>query len=111
MKKADKTNKNSIKDNNNFDECFKESIKDNVIFFPIRHHSPACSYHLKKVFESFKPDAVLIEGPSDCNDLMKYMVEEDTKAPFCIIQAMLMVIMRNTDVIILFWIIRLNLPL
>ncbi|MEI0698153.1 DUF5682 family protein [Brachyspira intermedia] len=84
MKKADKTNKNSIKDNNNFDECFKESIKDNVIFFPIRHHSPACSYHLKKVFESFKPDAVLIEGPSDCNDLMKYMVEEDTKAPFCI---------------------------
>lgn len=84
MKKADKTNKNSIKDNNNFDECFEESIKNNVIFFPIRHHSPACSYHLKKIFESFKPDAVLIEGPSDCNDLMKYMIEEDTKAPFCI---------------------------
>ena len=80
MKKTDKTNK----DNNNFDECFKESIKDNVIFFPIRHHSPACSYHLKNIFESFKPDAVLIEGPNDCNDLMKYMIEEDTKAPFCI---------------------------
>ncbi|EKV57995.1 hypothetical protein A966_02661 [Brachyspira hampsonii 30446] len=78
-----KTN-SSIKDNNNFDECFEESIKDNVIFFPIRHHSPACSYHLKKIFESFKPDAVLIEGPNDCNDLMKYMIEEDTKAPFCI---------------------------
>ena len=85
MKKADKKNKDSIKkDNNNFDEHFEESIRDNVIFFPIRHHSPACSYHLKKVFESFKPDAVLIEGPSDCNDLMKYMIEEDTKAPFCI---------------------------
>ena len=80
MKKIN--NKDSIKDN--FDECFKDSIKDNIIFFPIRHHSPACSYHLKKIFESFKPDAVLIEGPSDCNDLMKYMIEEDTKAPFCI---------------------------
>ena len=80
MKKIN--NRDSIKDN--FDECFKDSIKDNIIFFPIRHHSPACSYHLKKIFESFKPDAVLIEGPSDCNDLMKYMIEEDTKAPFCI---------------------------
>ncbi|WP_300717843.1 DUF5682 family protein [uncultured Brachyspira sp.] len=50
----------------------------------MRHHSPACSYHLKKVFDDFKPDAVLIEGPSDCNNLMKYMIEEDTKAPFCI---------------------------
>lgn len=84
MKKASKSNKDSIKDNNNFEECFKESIKDNVIFFPIRHHSPACSYHLKKIFSEFKPDAVLIEGPNDCNDLMKYMIEEDTKAPFCI---------------------------
>ena len=84
MKKVDTINKDSITDNNNFEECFKESIKDNVIFFPIRHHSPACSYHLKKIFAEFKPDAVLIEGPNDCNDLMKYMIEEDTKAPFCI---------------------------
>ena len=28
MKKTTKTNKDSMKDNNNFDECFKESIKD-----------------------------------------------------------------------------------
>ncbi|WP_300367175.1 DUF5682 family protein [Brachyspira sp.] len=84
MKKASKNNKDSIKDNINFDDCFQESIKDNIIFFPIRHHSPACSYHLKKIFAEFNPDAVLIEGPNDCNDLMKYMIEEETKAPFCI---------------------------
>ena len=84
MKKTDKINKDSIKNNNNFEKDFTETIRDNVIFFPIRHHSPACSYHLKKIFADFKPDAVLIEGPSDSNDLMKYMVEDDTKAPFCI---------------------------
>ena len=76
---------NSVKNNDNsFKTDFSQSIKENIMFFPIRHHSPACSYHLKNVMYDFKPDAVLIEGPSDCNDLMKYMIEDDTKAPFCI---------------------------
>lgn len=72
------------KENNNFEKHFKESIKENIMFFPIRHHSPACSYHLKKIFADFNPDAILIEGPSDCGNLIRYMVEDDTKAPFCI---------------------------
>ena len=33
---------------NNFENSFNEIIKENIIFFPIRHHSPACSFHLKK---------------------------------------------------------------
>lgn len=76
--------KKNNKDNNNFEADFSQSIKENIMFFPIRHHSPACSYHLKNIIENFKPDAILIEGPSDCNNLMEYMVEDDTKAPFCI---------------------------
>ena len=76
--------KKNNKDNNNFESDFSQSIKENIMFFPVRHHSPACSYHLKNIIEDFKPEAVLIEGPSDCNNLMEYMVEEDTKAPFCI---------------------------
>ena len=74
--------KSSEKDN--FENDFSQSIKENIMFFPIRHHSPVCSYHLKNIISDFKPDAILIEGPNDCNDLMKYMIEEDTKAPFCI---------------------------
>ena len=34
---------------NNFENSFNEIIKENIIFFPIRHHSPACSFHLKKI--------------------------------------------------------------
>lgn len=67
-------NKNSLNKNN----------KENIIFFPVRHHSPACSYHLEKIIEKFKPASVLIEGPSDCNNLIEYMIEEDTVPPFCI---------------------------
>ena len=84
-----KQNKN-LKDSfdNNFEISFNESqnkiIKENIKFFPVRHHSPACAFHLKKIIEEFKPETILIEGPSDANFLMEYMIDENTIAPFCI---------------------------
>ena len=84
-----KQNKN-LKDSfdNNFEISFNESqnkiIKENIKFFPVRHHSPACTFHLKKIIEEFKPETILIEGPSDANFLMEYMIDENTRAPFCI---------------------------
>ena len=84
-----KQNKN-LKDSfdNNFEISFNESqnkiIKENIKFFPVRHHSPACAFHLKKIIDEFKPETILIEGPSDANFLMEYMIDENTTPPFCI---------------------------
>lgn len=39
-----------------------------VVFFPVRHHSPACAQFVRELAQRMKPDAVLIEGPSDFND-------------------------------------------
>ena len=84
-----KQNKN-LKDSfdNNFEISFNESqnkiIKENIKFFPVRHHSPVCAFHLKKIIDEFKPETILIEGPSDANFLMEYMIDENTTAPFCI---------------------------
>ena len=36
-----------------------------VLFFPVRHHSPVCSFHLKKAIEDYSPDCILIEGPKN----------------------------------------------
>lgn len=79
-----KENKN-LKDSfdNNFEISFNES-QNKIKFFPVRHHSPACAYHLKKTIEEFNPETILIEGPSDSNFLMEYMTNEDTIPPFCI---------------------------
>ena len=35
------------------DELFKKSydLSSNFILFPVRHHSPVCSFHLEKVIE------------------------------------------------------------
>ena len=84
-----KQNKN-LKDSfdNDFEISFNESQnktkKENIKFFPVRHHSPACAYHLKKIIDDYKPETILIEGPSDANFLMEYMTDENTTAPFCI---------------------------
>lgn len=50
-------------------------------FFPIRHHSPACSWHLARFLRQVQPRAVLIEGPSDLTALIPYIVNPQTRTP------------------------------
>lgn len=40
----------------------------NVLFFPVRHHSPACARHIAGIIRERQPRTVLIEGPYDFND-------------------------------------------
>ena len=55
-----------------------------VFYFPIRHHSPVCSYFLLKTIEKYKPDCILIEGPEDANELADVLVSEELEAPVAI---------------------------
>lgn len=55
-----------------------------VCYFPIRHHSPACSFHLQKAIERFSPDCVLIEGPEDADHMIKYLQSDGVVPPVCI---------------------------
>lgn len=52
-----------------------------VLFFPVRHHSPACAYHLRRAIEDYEPDCILIEGPENANDMIPALYHQDTKAP------------------------------
>ncbi|NRU69045.1 hypothetical protein, partial [Clostridium beijerinckii] len=51
-------------DNQDIDNKIKNYVKkaynleSKVMFFPVRHHSPACSFHLKKVIESYNPEII-----------------------------------------------------
>ncbi len=40
------------------------------VFFPVRHHSPACARTLRAVARAMRPRTILIEGPSDFNEQM-----------------------------------------
>lgn len=55
-----------------------------AFFFPIRHHSPACTFHLKKVFEAYRPDCVLIEGPENADLLLPVLSSPDARAPMAL---------------------------
>lgn len=65
--------------------CDQACNKDGRIFlFPVRHHSPACSFQLQKVIASYAPDMILIEGPEDANDVMRFLTHEETQPPVCL---------------------------
>jgi hypothetical protein len=62
-------------------------LDSKVVYLPIRHHSPACAWHVQRVIETIRPAAVLIEGPRDATSLIDHLVDARTKAPIAIYTA------------------------
>ncbi len=59
-------------------------ITDGIVYFPIRHHSPACARHLAALVRERKPQAILIEGPASFTSLIPLLLHPKAKAPFAI---------------------------
>ena len=59
-------------------------VTPQVIYFPIRHHSPACAWHLEQLIRQRKPRAILIEGPDAFTPLISLILHEKTKAPVAV---------------------------
>ena len=55
-----------------------------VLFFPVRHHSPVCSYQLVKAAREYRPEIILIEGPEDANGLIPVLTDKGTELPAAI---------------------------
>ncbi|MCI9337646.1 MAG: hypothetical protein HFH93_08910 [Lachnospiraceae bacterium] len=55
-----------------------------IILLPVRHHSPACAFHVERTIEEIRPAVILVEGPDNADALIPVMVHEETKAPFAI---------------------------
>ena len=56
-----------------------------VHVFGIRHHGPGSSRSLLASLEKLKPDAILIEGPPDANDLIAMAADPTLKPPVAIL--------------------------
>ena len=57
------------------------SMEGPVLYFPIRHHSPVCAWHLEKTIEAYDPDCILVEGPENANELLEVLTDPEMKAP------------------------------
>ena len=73
-----------VTDMDQLQSLFQKSVynlKNRTVYFPIRHHSPACAHHLLRVIEDYKPDILMIEGPESGNPLMAVLSDEATLPP------------------------------
>jgi hypothetical protein len=70
----------------NLEEKYRRAfdLTSPLLYFPVRHHSPACSIHLKKTINRYKPDIILIEGPSDADHIIPHIANPASVPPFCI---------------------------
>jgi hypothetical protein len=55
-----------------------------VVYFPVRHHSPACAFHAARLIRQLRPRAVLIEGPRDATPLIPFLLHERTRMPVAV---------------------------
>ena len=58
-----------------------------VLYYPVRHHSPACAWHLERAMERYRPELVLVEGPENANDLISILANPETRAPVALYYA------------------------
>lgn len=52
---------------------------------PIRHHSPACAWHLRALLDEISPALLLIEGPDDYDPLIPLIVDPETRTPVAVV--------------------------
>ncbi|MDE5558590.1 MAG: hypothetical protein K2J32_13070 [Ruminococcus sp.] len=65
-------------------EVIPYDLTGKVLFFPVRHHSPVCSYQLIRTIKEYQPEIILIEGPENANSLIPVLTDEKTKPPVAI---------------------------
>jgi hypothetical protein len=56
-----------------------------IYFAPIRHHSPACAWHLRALLADVRPRQVLIEAPIDFDPLIPLLLDAGTRPPVAIV--------------------------
>lgn len=60
------------------------SKENPILFFPVRHHSPACAFHLRQALEAYEPDCVLVEGPQNAQEMIPTLTHSETSAPIAL---------------------------
>lgn len=59
-------------------------LSDDLVVFPVRHHSPACALHVRRLIQERRPSIVLIEGPRSFNQLIPLLTHESARMPLAI---------------------------
>ena len=58
---------------------------DRLVYFPVKHFSPTCAWHLRALIGALRPAAVLVEGPDDADALIPHIVDPATRPPLTLL--------------------------
>lgn len=68
-------------------EVIPFDLNSPIVYYPIRHHSPVCAWHLEHLIGRYRPDCILVEGPENANDLVELLTDPETVAPVALYYA------------------------
>lgn len=58
---------------------------DAVHYFGIRHHGPGCARSLLAALQALQPDCLLVEGPPEANELLRFLADEALRPPVALL--------------------------
>jgi hypothetical protein len=65
--------------------AFLERLRgERLLFFPVRHHSPRCAWHLRRLIREVRPASVLVEGPESFDAFLPQLLHAATLPPVAI---------------------------
>lgn len=59
----------------------RTALGDQVRLFGVRHHGPGSSRSLVRALEDWRPDLLLVEGPSEAGAIVPHLLDERLKTP------------------------------
>lgn len=59
-------------------------LSGDVLYFPVRHHSPACAWHVAQLIRARRPSTVLVEGPASFCSHIDLLVHPQARAPLAL---------------------------
>lgn len=59
-------------------------ISPDVVYFPVRHHSPGCAWQLRRWLAQHQPSIVLVEGPRSFTPLIPLLAHSEARMPLAV---------------------------
>jgi hypothetical protein len=59
-------------------------LAEDLAWFPVRHHSPNVARHLARFLDERRPKVVFIEGPSEAQAMIEFLLDAKTRPPVAI---------------------------
>lgn len=59
-------------------------VADDLVVFPVRHHSPACALQLMRLIRERRPSVILVEGPRSFGPLIPLLTDGAARMPLAV---------------------------